>query len=141
MDKKRFVLCGAYLLLASVLLCGCATGAKGPDDRTLIMNTMNGWKAGLIEKNIESVMAAYSESFRDQEGRGKAEVRDFIQGAINEGYLDGITIDLDVAQVTINDVEATVSPIPVTGGQGGVSLSMLLKKENGAWLIVGTNEV
>jgi len=105
------------------------------------MNTMNGWKAGLIEKNIESVMAAYSESFRDQEGRGKAEVREFIQGVINEGYLDGVTIDLDVAQVTINGVEATVSPIPVTGGRGGASLSMLLKKENGVWLIVGTNEV
>ncbi|MCC6488624.1 MAG: hypothetical protein IT364_14095, partial [Candidatus Hydrogenedentes bacterium] len=128
MDRKQFVLSGAFVLLAAAMVSGCATGAKGPDDRTLIMNTMNGWKAGILDKDIEAVMAAYSESFRDQEGRGKAEVRDFIQGAITEGYLDGITIDLDVAQVTINGAEATVSPIPVTGGRGSVSLLMLLNK-------------
>ena len=132
--------CGLYVLLAGALVCGCATGVKGPDDRTLIMNTMNGWKAGIMAKNIEQIMAAYSEEFRDQEGRGVAEVREFIQGAIDEGYLDSATVDLDIAQVTINGDEATVSPIAVAGTRGSASLSMVLKKVNGAWLIIRSNE-
>lgn len=131
------------ILSVSVVLLlgfGCAMGQKGPSDRELIMNTMNEWKAGLIAKNVDEASKAYSEDFSDGEGRGKEQMVDFLKEAISMGYLDSLTVDLDSAQVTINDESATVGPVALASSAGAMSLNITLKKEGDAWRIVGSSE-
>ncbi len=131
------------MLSVSVVLLlgfGCATGQKGPSDRELIMNTMNEWKAGLIAKNADQAGMAYSEDFTDGEGRGKAQMLDFLKEAISMGYLDSLTVDLDSAQITINDGNATVSPVTLSSSAGAMNLNIALKKEGDVWRIVGSSE-
>lgn len=130
------------LSIALVLFVGvgCAIGAKGPSDRELVMNTMNEWQAGLVAKNADQAIAVYSEEFRDGDGRGKEEMHAFLKEAISMGYLDSLIVDMESAQVTINSDEATVGPVALSSSAGSMYLNVTLKKEEGAWRIVGARE-
>lgn len=134
--RKLVCLQVVSVAVLAVLVCGCMTGGKGPDDRELITNTMNEWKAGLVEKDADKIMSAYSENFQDNEGRGKADMANFIKEVIAQGYLDSTNVDLDSAQITINGEDATVSPISLSSAAGSMVLSVSLKKEDGVWRIV-----
>ena len=125
------------VMMVVLMGAGCAIGAKGPSDRELIMNTMNEWKAGLIAKDADQTMMAYSESFRDGEGRGKAEMSAFLKEAISSGYLDSLMVDLETVQVTVNGEDATVNPVTLSGSAGSMTLNVSLKKEDGVWRIIG----
>jgi len=128
------------MLMVVVMGAGCAIGAKGPSDRELIMNTMNEWKAGLIAKDADRAIMAYSESFRDSDGRGKAEMHAALKEYISMGYLDSLMVDLETVQVTVNGEDATVNPVTLSGSAGSLTLNVALKKEEGAWRIVGATE-
>ena len=131
------------------LVLGCATSgsgktaakaAPGADEKTAITKTLGDWSSALKSKNIESIMAFYSDAFQDGEGRDKAGIKDLIQGAISAGYLDGAKIDLASAQVTVTGDQATVAPVSLSGDMGAISLSVSLKKESGSWHIVSSHQ-
>jgi hypothetical protein len=127
----------AAAIVASIA-AGCATGSKGPSDRELIMSTLNEWKAGLVAKNPDQTIVAYSENFRDGEGRGKADMHAFLKEAVSMGYLDSLMVDLETVQVTINGVDATVSPVALSSSAGSMTLYLVMKKEDETWRIVGS---
>ena len=58
-------------VLAVVLLCGCATLAKGPSDEELIKSALGVWTAGIKAKDIDKVMSVHSEKFESSEATGK----------------------------------------------------------------------
>lgn len=135
----KAVLCLTLVGLVGAF-AGCATGAKGPTDEELITGVLQQWSAALIAKDVEKLMVNYSENFADREGRNKAAAKQFIQEAINNGYLDGLQVDTTTTQIVVNGVDATATPINLSSSAGSISLGLTLKKEDGAWRIIGSGE-
>jgi ketosteroid isomerase-like protein len=122
--------------LAAVMLCGCQILGLGPSDEDLINATMADWKAALIAHDMDKLMETYSEDYVNTEGGDKASVRDFIAGAIEQGYLDNTKVNLEDAQIKIEGDKAHVGPVEVMSDTGTYVVDCKLQKEKKAWLIV-----
>lgn len=122
--------------LALVLVCGCQIVGKGPSDEELIRNTLSDWAAAIKAQDIDKVMATYSEEFESSETPDKETHRDLIAGYIDAGYMDESEMDLESAEVTIEDGKASVTGVGFTTVMGDFGLDFALQKEGGAWLII-----
>jgi ketosteroid isomerase-like protein len=112
-----------------------------PSDGELINLTMIQWKRALVAKDVDKMMAVYSEDFVTGDGSDKEDVRELVEWAIDEGYLDGIEVDLEVAEMEIEDGEATFDPVELKFVSGDrQSYGYTLRKENGVWRIVRSRE-
>lgn len=145
--SKRIMLKATIGVFCLALAMGCATsgGAKKEakataDPKVEITKVVGDWGGALATKDIEKIMAYYSDAFKDGEGRDKAALKDFIKGAIDAGYLDGAKVNVAAAQVAVTGDQATVSPISLSGSMGEISLSLTLKKEAAGWHIVGSSQ-
>jgi ketosteroid isomerase-like protein len=121
---------------AAVLVGGCQAGR--PSDAELIGNTMTDWKTALIAKDLDKVMAAYSENYVSLRGGGKDEVRQFMMTVFERGFMDNAKIALEEAQTTIEDDKAGFGPVKFTSDRGTFAVAYTLKKEDGAWRITGS---
>ncbi|MHC4265891.1 MAG: YybH family protein [Planctomycetota bacterium] len=114
-------------LLLCTLICGCQTG---PTDEELINTTMNTWKQAIIAQDVDAFMAVYSEDFSGSDGAGKEQIREFMEGAFDQGWLENIDVNLEIAQLEITDDTAEFSPVELVGDAGGMTLDFTLKKED-----------
>lgn len=137
MKKSAAVWTSVCCLAAVLMLCGCATGGKGPTDEEQIKGLVEGWKAAMVAQDIEKIMVAFSEKFTHYEAPDKAAMKDFIQSAIDMGYLEDAEINLDEMQVTIEGTTATVYPLSLSSAAGEVTLELTLTKEESGWHITG----
>lgn len=136
MKKSVIVTLAAAVALATTL-CGCASlfGGGGPSDEELVAATLAGWKAGMEAQDVDKMMAQISEDFESQRG-GKPELKQMLQGAIDQFYLDGAEVDLEIAETTIEGETASVTSVGVETDMGAATMDMELKKEaDGAWRI------
>ncbi len=124
-------------IVAVALMCGCAGLGKGPSDEELIAGTVGTWKAGMIEQDVDKVMAAFSEDFSNYEVPDKDSMREFFEGVIDMGYLEDAEVILEDAETEIDENTATVYPIDVSTAAGSVTIELTLTKEEGGWLITG----
>ena len=135
MKKSVVVTLAAAVALAT--LCGCASlfGGGGPSDEELVAATLAGWKAGMEAQDVDKMMAQISEDFESQRG-GKPELKQMLQGAIDQFYLDGAEVDLEIAETMIEGETASVTSVGVETDMGAATMDMELKKEaDGAWRI------
>lgn len=124
-----------------VLVGGCATTGKGLSDEELIATMLAEWKTAFEAQDIDGMMAAYSEDYEGSRAESKEQVREFLGGAMDQGYLDDAEIILEDAETTIEGDTATVAPITLSGGPGSIDLQFNLKKEaDKAWRIVGSDQ-
>jgi ketosteroid isomerase-like protein len=136
---KSVVMNSGIFALAAVMLCGCQILGLGPSDEELINATMAKWKAALIAHDVDKLMETYSENYLNTEGGDKNSVREYVAEVIQQGYLDNLDVNLEDAQITIEGNTATVAPVELNSDAGTYVLEYnKLKKENGAWLIVGS---
>jgi ketosteroid isomerase-like protein len=136
--NKSIIINSGVVALAVVMLCGCQILGMGPSDEDLVSATMADWKAALIAHDMDKLMETYSENYVNTQGGGKESVREFISGAIDQGYLDNTKVNLEDAKITIEEGKATVAPVEVTSDTGVYVLEYELQKENGAWLIINS---
>jgi ketosteroid isomerase-like protein len=135
MNKSVVATLGAAAL-AVVMFCGCQILGLGPSDEDLVNATMADWKTALIAHDMDKLMETYSENYVNTEGGDKASVREFIAGAIDQGYLDNAKVNLEDAKITIEGDKANVGLVEVMSDAGTYVLEYKLKKEKKAWLIV-----
>ncbi|MHC4439536.1 MAG: Cif family virulence factor [Planctomycetota bacterium] len=133
---KSVVMNSTVVALTVVMLCGCQILGLGPSDEDLINATMADWSAALIAHDMDKLMETYSENYSNSEGGDKASVREFIAGAIDQGYLDNTKVNLEDAEIKIEGDKADVGPVEVMSDSGTYVLDYELKKEKKAWLIV-----
>ncbi len=135
MKKSGIVTLAAAIALA-ITLCGCASLlGGGPSDEELVAATLAEWKAGLEAQDIDKMMAQFSEDFEGERG-GKPELQEFLEGAIDQGYIEGAAVDLDGAETAIEGETASVMEVYVETDMGGATMGLELKKEtDGAWRI------
>jgi hypothetical protein len=128
----------AAVLLLLTFICGCK---MGPSDKELICTTMNNWKSAILAKDIDSIMTNYSDDFSSPESGSKEQVQSFMQRAIEDGWLDDIDINTDIAQVKITDHTAEFAPVEVLGDFEPMELGFTLKKEDKkTWRIINSGQ-
>jgi ketosteroid isomerase-like protein len=135
---KKSVILNLSLTVFAVALCGCRTFGVGPSDEELVSTTMAEWKAAMVAKDLDKLMATFSENYLSSRGSGKDAMRERMAGAIERGFLDSIEVNIENAQITIEGDKATFSPVEFTSDRGTMALEYTLQKENGAWLIVSS---
>lgn len=136
--KERNVIIAIAGVCVLTLLCGCQVLQSGPSDEKLVKKTMADWKAAMLAKDIESLMATYSDGYVSSRGDGKDSVRQFMSRAIEQGYMDNVKIGLDAAKITVEDNKANIAPVEFSSDRGTMTLEYTLEKADGKWLIVGS---
>jgi len=135
---KKSVILNLSLTVFAVALCGCQTLGVGPSDEELVSTKMAEWKAAMVAKDLDKLMATFSENYLSSRGSGKDAMRERMAGAIERGFLDSAEVNIEDAQITIEGDKATLSPVEFTSDRGTMALEYTLQKENGAWLIVSS---
>jgi ketosteroid isomerase-like protein len=142
----KFAMRSVLLLGCLGLAFGCATSGgsaeppKGVDEKAAIEKTLGEWGAALAAKDVPKILAFYSESFKNDEGMDKNGMKELIDGAIANGYLDGAKVITAGAQITVNGEDAVVAPVTLSGNMGELSLGLSLKKEAGSWRIISSRQ-
>ena len=118
---------------------GCATGG-GASDEELITNVITAWKTAIEAEDVEAAMACYADSYTDPEGRGKEETGAFLSEAKDQGYMNGIEVDLQDLVIEIDGDAAVAEPVSLYGSFGGMDLSYGLTKVDGTWLVTSGDQ-
>jgi ketosteroid isomerase-like protein len=131
---------GTLVAMAAVLVAsGCATTGSGASDSDQISALLGQWKAAILAADADRIMATYSENFAhdgyDYEADDKAGLREYIQGSIAQGNFDDVEVDMEDADIAIEEGTATVYPIGYTNAEGTVTIKLTLTKEKAGWLI------
>ncbi len=109
-------------------------GAAGGDEGAIrgIIDTV---LSALKEQDIEAMTAPYADDFTSDQGGGKAEMVEFLQGAKDQGFLEDIAINTDDLEIEIDGDKAAAEPIELEGAFGVLTLSFELEKRDGAWVV------
>jgi hypothetical protein len=123
----------------AVAIAGCATTGGGLGAEQQVRAEIAAWADAFVAKDIDGLMVHYSEDFTHYEYNNKAGIRDYLQGAVNDGYLDSASIDTSAMVVIVDANAATAGPIELSASFGSAIINLDLRKEAGAWKIIGMN--
>lgn len=139
--RNRILITMLMTPIFALWVCGCAGMGKGPSDEELVAKVLADWTAAAQAKDLDKIMAVYSEAYSDGENTSKAAAREFMQGAIEQNYLEGLQVDLEQAKTTLENGTATITPVDLSSNAGFMSVTFELKKEaDGAWRITKLGE-
>jgi len=127
------------LTLLAALLGACATTPKASPDRAELVQILARWKTAFASKNMDAIMAFYSESFKTGD-RDKAAQAKAIKAELDDGLVDNAVITVENATITIDGAKADVSPITFSGRTGSATMRLTFAKENGRWLVVAMDD-
>jgi ketosteroid isomerase-like protein len=126
--------------MAAVLVTsGCATSGRVLSDTDQIDALLGEWKAAILAKHADRLMATYSENFAhdgyEYDAEDKAGLREYIEGSIDQGGFDDVEVSMENAEIAIEEGAATVYPIDYTNWEGSITIGLTLTKEKAGWLI------
>lgn len=152
MNRKPASIVGlaALLVLCTFSLVACGTGGAGapdapaapppPSDQEVITE--------LIVKNLEliktgdiaTLMSSYSDDFSSDQGMNKAAMQQFLEGARDQGFLEGFTANTTSMVVEVTGETAKVTGASVEGAFGVLNLGFGLAKRDGQWIVVSQTQ-
>ena len=109
--------------------------AKGPTDQEMIQQMMIDVMAALTAKDINKMVSYYADDFHSDNGDKAATVA-FLNGAKDQGFLDGIVVKTDAMKIDVQGDTAKVGPVNLEGAFGALGLNFDLAKRAGKWLVV-----
>lgn len=101
----------------------------------MIKEVVDAAMAGLQAQDIATMTANYADDFKSDQGGGKAEMVEFLNGAKEQGFLDGIKIDTSKMVITVDGEKATAKPTNLEGAFGALTVELELQKRDGKWLV------
>lgn len=114
-----------------------ADTAPRNDDRTAIVQVINGWAEASAAKDIDRVMSYFSEEFSSDILETKAKMREYWTLATEHGMTDGMKIRFNPAEITIDGDTATTGRVYHQATTGGYYQILVLEKEaDGVWRII-----
>jgi len=123
--------------VAVVVMGACAGGGGGGvSDEEAIRLIVEDAMAALQAKDIDAMTVAYAEDFESDQGGGAAEMREFLQGAADQGFLDDVEVDLTSMVIAVDGDKATAKPIDLEGNFGALTVEFDLAKRDGQWWVV-----
>lgn len=142
LKTRKPVLCGLLAVALALGAVGCAStgggGAAapaGPTDEEMIQKMMIDVMAALTAKDVDTMVSYYADDFTSDNG-GKAETQAFLQGAKDQGFLEGIVVKTDAMTITVDGDTANVGPVNLEGAFGALALNFGLAKRDGKWVVV-----
>jgi len=135
---KKSVILSLILFVFAAVFCGCQTPVEGPSDKELINTTMTEWKAAFEAKDLDRLMAVFSNNYVSSSGSGKIAMRERMAGAIERGSLDNVKVKIENAQLTLVGEQATFGPVEITSDRGTLTIEYTLQREDDKWLITGS---
>lgn len=106
-------------------------------DEEYLNTLLKVFAVSFLNQNIEAIMALFSDSFDSPDQGDKASMREFLGGAIDQGFLEDAEIDFSEAETTIEGETARIYPVEIAAAFGSATLDLNLAKEGNKWLIVG----
>lgn len=92
-------------------------------------------KSAIEQQDIDVMMTAYSDRYSDEGGRGKTDVRAFLQAYKLAGGFQGARLDVDQAELVIDGDRARIAPLFFVGPSDQVSFTAIGEREGNRWLI------
>jgi hypothetical protein len=114
---------------------GAAKAPKGPTDEEMIQQMMIDVMAALTAKDVDKMVSYYADDFTSDNGDKAATVA-FLNGAKDQGFLDGIVVKTDAMTIAVEGETAKVGPVNLEGAFGALGLNFGLAKRDGKWLVV-----
>ncbi len=130
----------SIVALAMVAFAGCATGGGGPSDEEVITSLVQDAMTALAAQDIDAMTAGYADDFESDQGGGVEEMREFLKGAKEQGFLDGLTTGLDNLEVKVDGDTATAGPLDLEGAFGALTLELELEKRDGTWVVTYSSQ-
>ena len=90
----------------------------------------------LKEQDIEKMTTRYADDFTSDQGGGKPEMVEFLNGAKEQGFLEDIEVIMDNMTATVDGDKATIDDLELEGAFGVLTLGFELEKRDGQWLVV-----
>ncbi len=137
--KKSIIINLSLAVLVAILVCGCQT--VGPSDEQLVSTTMADWKASLIAEDLDKLMAVYSTNYVSTKRTGKDSIREVMTKAFESNVMDNVQINIEGAKIMIEGDKAVFSPVEFISDRVTFTREYKLRKEDGAWLIVGSTRL
>ena len=127
----------AVCVLAVFAFAGCESvgGGGGMSDEEMIRSLVDDAMAALKAQDIDTMVANYADSFESDQGGGTAEMREFLEGAKEQGFLDDIEIDMSNLVITIDGNKASAKPMELEGAFGSLTIEFDLEKIDGRWMV------
>ena len=136
--KKPVIMSPGVAVVIVVLAGGCQVGA--PSDEELINWTMTDWKAALKARDLDRLMATYSENYVSARASGKDSVRQRMTRIFDRGWMDNVKVNLENAKTTIDRDKAEFGPVKFNSDKGMFTRQFTLQKEYEAWLLIGSEK-
>lgn len=124
---------------AGAAATGGATAAAAPagkSDEDLVKETVAELKKALEAKNIDGLLATFSDSFENPQVGSKEEAKAMLQLGLDSGYADDGEVSTEDMEIEFKNGEAIVYPIDLSSPAGAVAVELTMKKEGDKWLIV-----
>ncbi|HEX2463820.1 MAG TPA: hypothetical protein VHR17_04280 [Thermoanaerobaculia bacterium] len=128
-------------LIVAMVGCASTTGGggaakvKAPTDEEMIQQMMIDVMAALTAKDVDKMVSYYADDFTSDNGDKAATVA-FLNGAKDQGFLDGIVVKTDAMTIAVEGETAKVGPVNLEGAFGALGLNFGLAKRDGKWLVV-----
>lgn len=91
----------------------------------------------LIEKDFDGAFAGVADDFQHPmyEIRNKEQLRNFVEEVAAAGFLDGMEIDFDDLEVTIDGDKVVAYPVDLSGVFGKATLELVAEMRNGQYML------
>lgn len=114
---------------------GDAAAAASPEE--MIMTGVEEFTGMLAGGDIAGAMEAVDPEFSHYEYGDREGLQMFLEQAKEMGYLDGLEISLEDAEVEVEGEKATVYPVDIEGNFGSATLEFTLGAKDGTWVMTG----
>ncbi len=109
------------------------------EDQVYIM--MARMKSAFERKDLDYLMSAFADEFKDVEGRSKTALRAFLQTYMSAVGTESVKLDTRDAKVNFNgDGSGTIGPVKVSTPQLNINIDVTGRKIDGIWLITFIDE-
>lgn len=142
----------ALFLLLSELKAGGEEGAQAeggaPTAEAAFKNIVSTLQTSLGDpdkvgspESLEELMSIISEDFEYYQVGGKEDLREFLQGAFDMGYIEMYGPDSEIitedTEIKVDGDTANIYPVDVEGPWGSATLEFEAKLEGDTWRIIG----
>lgn len=114
------------------------SGCQEPSNEQLVGTTMAEWKAAMKAKDLDKLMAKFSEDYVSSRGSDKVALRERMSRAIERGFMDNVTVSDINAKIIIVGGNATFGPVEFFSDNDTFKLDYILRKEKDTWRIVSS---
>ncbi len=135
---KTSILRKLSVVILMANLCGCRSLGLAPSDEELIRSAVAHWKVAMATENMDRLKACYSENYTTSRGDNKESMCELMKKVFDSSFMDNVEIDMEKAQVIIEQDKAKFGPIDFISDRGVWPMELTLQKEKSKWLITGS---